>query len=245
MTTYQGAQINSGGKRCYKRPARPISLVFFETLTNFAEVMVNYKFTYFNLRGFGEPARLLFHLSHTPFEDDRIEFEDWLDRKPSTPFGKVPLLEIDGVVYNQSLAITRYLAHKFGHGGKDLEEQLLVDSWAEQQRQFFMDSHSAYSGAVRLGKPAEEQEKLLKELEAALPEWYTKITDQIKKAGSGFIAPSGITYADLWIADHITSLHKALPKILEEHSEIANYHKRVHEIPEIAQYITTRPDTAI
>lgn len=43
------------------------------------------------------------------------------------PFGKVPVMEIDGKVVNQSVAISRYLAKKAGLAGEDEWEALLID----------------------------------------------------------------------------------------------------------------------
>lgn len=43
------------------------------------------------------------------------------------PFGKVPVLEIDGKMLNQSVAITRYLSKKAGLAGGDDWESLLID----------------------------------------------------------------------------------------------------------------------
>lgn len=42
-------------------------------------------------------------------------------------FNKVPVLEIDGKVLNQSVAICRYLAKKAGLAGSDEWESLLID----------------------------------------------------------------------------------------------------------------------
>jgi hypothetical protein len=42
-----------------------------------------YKLTYFNLKALGEPIRFLLSYGNIPFEDKRIEKEDWPKVKPS------------------------------------------------------------------------------------------------------------------------------------------------------------------
>ena len=37
---------------------------------------------------------------------------------PESPGGTIPLLEIDGVLYNESNAIARYIARKYGKFGQ-------------------------------------------------------------------------------------------------------------------------------
>lgn len=46
----------------------------------------------------------------------------------ATPFGQVPILEVDGKKVCQSVAITRYLAKQCGLAGKDDWEALEIDS---------------------------------------------------------------------------------------------------------------------
>jgi hypothetical protein len=41
-------------------------------------------------------------LGGVPFFDNRIEFAEWTDMKPTTPFGQLPLLSIDGKGLNSS-----------------------------------------------------------------------------------------------------------------------------------------------
>jgi glutathione S-transferase len=40
---------------------------------------------------------------------DRVAFTDWERRKPDTPFGRLPVLKVDGQTVAQSNAINRYV----------------------------------------------------------------------------------------------------------------------------------------
>jgi glutathione S-transferase len=44
------------------------------------------------------------------YEDKRIPREEWPTMKPNTPLGQMPVLEVDGKMLGQSVAIARYLA---------------------------------------------------------------------------------------------------------------------------------------
>ena len=72
--------------------------------------MPKLKLTYFDFHGGrGEPARLALSIGGIPFEDDRVPPSDWERRKPNTPFGALPLLEVDGQTLAQSNAVNRYV----------------------------------------------------------------------------------------------------------------------------------------
>ncbi|TDH68046.1 hypothetical protein CCR75_008189 [Bremia lactucae] len=66
------------------------------------------KLTYLAAPGRAEPIRLAFFIGGVEFEDERLTPEEMLARKPSLPFNQVPVLEVDGEVVAQSLAILRY-----------------------------------------------------------------------------------------------------------------------------------------
>ena len=72
--------------------------------------MPKLKLTYFDFHGGrGEPARLALSIGGIPFEDDRVAPSDWQRRKPDTPFGALPVLEVDGQTLAQSNAINHYV----------------------------------------------------------------------------------------------------------------------------------------
>ncbi|XP_066904562.1 glutathione S-transferase-like [Halyomorpha halys] len=89
--------------------------------------MPKYKLTYFNFKGYGEPIRLMLSYLGKDWEDHRVSWEEWAQLKEKTAFGKIPILEFDGKVLHQSLAILKYLAHDAGLAGKNAEENLQID----------------------------------------------------------------------------------------------------------------------
>lgn len=72
--------------------------------------MPGFKLTYFNIAGAAEKVRLAFHLNGIPFEDERLSFDEWKVRKPTTKFGQVPMLTLeDGSEMAQSVAMMQYI----------------------------------------------------------------------------------------------------------------------------------------
>lgn len=121
--------------------------------------MVHYKLIYFNLRGRAELSRLILHHQGVQFEDYRFQPSEWPTYKPSnssiqfeksiitykemcaaTPFGQVPVLEVDGKPLAQSNTIARYLARQHGLAGKT--------AWEESQADMFVDCISDLVGGT-------------------------------------------------------------------------------------------------
>ena len=71
--------------------------------------MKSIKLTYFDIQGAAEKVRLAFVLGSIPFSDVRVPFDQWGAMKPTTPYGQLPLLSIDGTEsIAQSDAMLRY-----------------------------------------------------------------------------------------------------------------------------------------
>lgn len=85
------------------------------------------KLTYFDIAGAGEKVRLALMLGKIPFEDDRVNFQRWGEVKPKTPFGQLPVMEVDGETYAQSGAMLQYAGKLAGLVPKDPKACLRVD----------------------------------------------------------------------------------------------------------------------
>ena len=71
--------------------------------------MANIKLTYFNIPGRAELIRLILAQAEVSFTDERITREEFVALKPSLPNGQLPVLNFNGTVLSQSIAIARFL----------------------------------------------------------------------------------------------------------------------------------------
>lgn len=152
--------------------------------------MVHYKLIYFPIRGAAEPSRQVLAVAGIKFEDERIPPEEWPNRKAGeslclkllsgTPFGHLPVLEVDGKPLAQSCAIVRYLARQFGLAGKMPFEEALVDSLIDQFKDYHNEIHPFL--AVLVGVKEGDKEALYKEI--AIParnKFFGILTEWLKK----------------------------------------------------------------
>ena len=80
-------------------------------------------FKYLDIKGLGEPIRLALTVGGLPFEDVRLSYDDVvalkgvagdLTKHNGSPFGQVPVLEIDGRPFGQSGALLRWVGRECG-----------------------------------------------------------------------------------------------------------------------------------
>ncbi|KYO38018.1 hematopoietic prostaglandin D synthase isoform A [Alligator mississippiensis] len=199
--------------------------------------MSHYKLTYFNLRGRGEIIRYLFAYSGIKYEDYRIEWADWSSIKPTIPFGKVPILEIDGVIIHQSLAIARYLAKENGVAGKTPLEQALVDAivdtiddfmsmlpWAEKDHDV---KQRVFDDLLTNTAPG-----LLQDLEKFL-------------GNKNWLVGESVTWADFYWDVCSTTLLSLKSDLEDSNPNIWVLKRRVQALPAIAAWIQQRPKTIL
>lgn len=190
--------------------------------------------TYFDFPGGrGEASRLAFHVAGADWVDDRFS-GNWPEKKPTTPFGGLPTLTIEGKgTLSQSNAILSYIGRAHG---------LLPDDAFESAR------HEALMNAVEqlraeastTARPDADEKKQAREAFAAgyFQSWATNASEQIR---GPFVGGDAISVADLklYIAmrgytqgvyDHVpTDILDAFPKItglmaaVEAHPRVADW----------------------
>ncbi|CAI2350009.1 unnamed protein product [Caenorhabditis sp. 36 PRJEB53466] len=202
--------------------------------------MVQYKLTYFDARGLGETARQLFVLAGVPFEDNRLSVEEFQKLKPSLPSGQVPILEVDGFEISQSAAIWRYLARKFGYAGETPEEEATADSIIDHFKDFLV-SFKHYGAGLFFGKTQEELDRARKEIvEPATKIYFSVLKKYLDKNAADLLVGDSITYADLAIAENLTTLKNTEFFKPEEEKQLASFLQKVQETPKLKEYLENR-----
>jgi len=206
--------------------------------------MPTYKLTYFDVRGAAEVSRLLFAAAGVPYEDVRVDLAKWTEMKPSTPFGQIPILEVEGVKLCQSRAIARYLARQFGFAGEtDLDRaraDMIVDCLEDVRRPSVDFYHEKDPS-----KQAERKEKLVKETVPAALLSFEKLLIE-NKGGDSYFVGDKITWADIGFADLCCWLSSLKVEVqFDNVPKLKALKERVESTPKIAEWIKNRPVTTI
>ncbi|POM71595.1 Glutathione S-transferase [Phytophthora palmivora] len=191
------------------------------------------KFTYFPIPARGELSRLVLTYGKIPFEDDRVDFSQWGAMKPNTPLGKLPLLEVDGTSYCQSMAIVRYAAKLGGLYPEDPLECLRVEMVSETLCELSADCIDIVFIEKDEIKKVQKTNTLLQE---TIPFKLGVLTKLIK--GDYFVGDK-VSFADIQVFD---LFENALSKFsagftATTYPELDAIVKRVKENTEISAYL--------
>ncbi|XP_046969313.1 glutathione S-transferase 2-like [Vanessa cardui] len=200
--------------------------------------MPKYVFHYFPVKALGESARLLLAYGGQEFEDNRVTMEDWPAFKPSTPFGQMPVLEIDGKKYAQSMAIARYLGRKFGLSGDDIEMDFEIDQNIE-----FVNDIRAKAASVHYEPDEAAKEKKHEDFaKNVYPFLISKLDEMIKK-NKGHIAAGKLTWADFVFAgmfDYLKAMLR-MPDLEQKYPSFKQVIDAVYANPKVKAYSDNLP----
>ncbi|KAI1709036.1 putative glutathione S-transferase 8 [Ditylenchus destructor] len=153
----------------------------------------------------------------------------------------VALSKLDGQELAQSAVILRYLAEKFGLAGKDEWEKAKVHEVADFHKDVYSDM-SPYFYNVLYNREGDtvalRKDVFLPNAERLFPQ-YVRL---LKESGSGFLAPSGLTFVDFTVADYFEFwISKLEPEFMKEnYPEIVAFVERVYSLPQIQDHMKKR-----
>lgn len=200
------------------------------------------KLVYFDIHGArGEAARLAMAIGKVPFEDDRVKFADWPGRKPGTPFGALPVLEVDGQTVAQSNGINRYVGKLAGLYPSDAWQAALCDEAMDAVEEI----------ATRLWSTMampEAEKKAQRESLAAGPLSHSldRLQRRLVAHGGQYFADSRLTVADLkvfvWIRHLRSGQLDHVPVDLPDRVApgLVDHHDRVKADPTVKAYYAER-----
>ncbi|RZC34853.1 GST C domain containing protein [Asbolus verrucosus] len=162
-----------------------------------------------------------------------FEFENWPQFKPNMPFGQVPILEHNGKVVNQSVAIARYLGKQVKLVGNDDCENLEIDAIVDTINDL-RQKIALYSFEKNEAIKESRKEPLFKETLA----YYLKRLDNIVEANNGHLALGKLTWADLYFGALVEYF---IYMCGSDYSNLVALKIRVFEIPAIKVWLEKRP----
>jgi prostaglandin-H2 D-isomerase / glutathione transferase len=181
------------------------------------------KLTYFDISASrGEECRLALHASGVDFEDNRIKREAWAALKPTTPFGSLPLFEVDGhPPLAQTNAILVLIGRKHGLHPKDDFEAARHESIMA----YIEDLRTVVGNTMRIADEAEKKKTREGLAETYIPAWAANVEKHISDTGP-FFGGAKLNVVDIKIfvtlrwflsgaLDHIpTTIFAAYPKLM-------------------------------
>jgi len=200
------------------------------------------KLTYFGGRGRAEISRLVLAQAGISYEDHRIEGKDWGELKPKTPWGQLPILEVDGkTTIGQSGTIARYIARIGGIGGSSPLESAQIESIYDA-----VSDLGAQFGKQRWGSEEDKKTHAEENAKTHFPHWATLFENHLKQnnEGKGYFVGSGITLADIAVFQVFFEIQNSNKDVLKDHPILAAHHERVGSSERIAAWIKKRPQTA-
>ncbi|CAH0477442.1 unnamed protein product [Peronospora belbahrii] len=197
------------------------------------------KLTYMPHPGRGEPIRLALFIGDVEFEDDRITREELATRKPSLPFNQLPVLEVNGEVVSQSLAILRYAGTLSGlYPTTDPVAAYRIDELFA-----ILDNMFNYPlwGASYREKDVEKQLAMRAELSSGMvPKTLRFLESRVIKNKGPYATGANFTVADLAIHSVLLGFKSGVPgfskTIADSYTNLQRVFKQVAEHPKVVEW---------
>ena len=190
------------------------------------------KLHYFRGRGRAETTRWMLAINQISFENVPVDTPEALAALRATgklPFDQMPLLEIDDLNLSQSNAMIRYLARRGGYYGETDADALWCDMIAGAVADFAETSmQAAFQPSKEIAVAA---------LQGRFEKFGPKFEARLADNGSGFCVGTGLTFADVVLAEALSAYLEWVPDMLEGTPHLIALQEIVLNAPGIDQYL--------
>ena len=190
--------------------------------------------SYFRGRGRAETTRWMLAATGIDFVNVPVDTPQDLAELRATgklPFDQMPLLEIDDLFLSQSSAMIRFLARRGGFYGEDDTDALWCDMIAGVVADF------AETAIQAPFKPTAEI--AIADMEVRFAKFGPRFEARIKRQGSGFCAAGSMTFADVVLAEALSSYLEWCPDILSSTPRLQTLYETVIESPGVSAYLAS------
>ena len=165
--------------------------------------MAALKLTYLPIAARGFPIRFALRVAGRQFEDARLPREVLVSgRGPagfsaSFPLGQLPTLEIDGELFTESVALSRWAAV-----GTPLYPQDPLDALRVEEVVAIIDelwSKTPMARHLNLADPAALLAARAHHVAIVAPRFLERLSARVGSRGGPFVLPSGPSLADVWL----------------------------------------------
>ena len=205
--------------------------------------MPTYKLYYHNVKGRAELIRWIFLQTGIQFEDVRFTKEEWTAFKPKTPYGVLPVLEVDGKLFGGSGPIARYVAEQHGLAGSNAQENFELACIYDATLDLEIKLIPAFEE-----KDETRKEEYKKELGEKHAPTYLGIFEKLlnENSANGWIYGKHLTYMDFRMVQMIEFLsYFCAPNFLDGYPGLTKLKTAVESLPNIAKWIQERPKTKV
>ena len=192
------------------------------------------KLHYFKGRGRAETTRWMLAVNRIDFENIAIETPEELATLRASgklPFDQMPLLELDGLNLSQSSAMVRYLARCGDLYGDDDADALWCDMIAGVAADF---AETAIQAAFQ-----PSTEVAMGSMRARFVKFGPRFEARLASNGGEFSVGTRLSFADVVLAEALTSYLEWLPGLLSKTPHLKSLHGRVLEQEGIASYLVS------
>ena len=203
--------------------------------------MPTYKLYYFNAKGRAESIRFVFAQAGVTYEDVRLTQEQWAEFKPKTPYGQMPVLEVDGKMLAGSGPIERFLAEQYELAGSNPFENAdiasildVLDDIGYRLMRWFYEKDEA------------RKAELKKELEEThIPKYFGALEKRAaaNNSADGWIYGAKVTYADFGVYLMSGHVQWVVPNVMDNYPALKKLGESVEKLPNIAKWLKERPET--